>query len=178
MRETLGGPGLATAPSVERLFSTPANPAMGPQWFVLQTKPGQERRAREQLLQAGYRCILPMHDRSAAAGAPAREPRFARYAFVQLEDAAAQLARLYALQAVTGLLHIAGRPAPVPGPLLARLLSAGDDVGGEGGSRPGYPDLGTALNGHGVARALALIELMCNAPDAELAPAAPVLQAA
>jgi transcriptional antiterminator RfaH len=86
-------------------------------WYVVQTKRGQECRARDHLQRQGFRCVLPLvqveriHRRTRVW---AVEPLFARYLFIELGNAAANWSVLRSTRGVSQLVSFGGLPAKLP----------------------------------------------------------------
>lgn len=83
-------------------------------WYVVQTKPRQERLARENLLRQSYRVYLPwlkVLKQFRSRQAIAFEPLFPRYLFFQPCDATHSIAPVRSTQGVTSVVRFGGVPA-------------------------------------------------------------------
>lgn len=82
------------------------NTVTAARWFVLQSKPRQERRALENLRNQGYECLLPLYSRERLRRGKrerVEEPLFPRYLFVHLNEVTSNW---YALRSTYGVTHI------------------------------------------------------------------------
>ena len=101
--------------------------APGDGWYVVQTKPRQERRALEHLERQGFRCMLPLV-RIERIRRRTRiwndEPLFARYLFIRIADANVRWHLLRSTRGVTQLVCFGGVPASVPAGWMEAFLRA------------------------------------------------------
>ena len=104
------------------VLSTPTPEA----WYVVQTRPRQEVRAREHLERQGIRCALPLL-RVEKIRRRTRlwvdEPLFARYLFVELGGTDARWNVLRSTRGVTRLVEFGGVPAKMPADWMDAFLS-------------------------------------------------------
>ncbi|MDO8298689.1 transcription/translation regulatory transformer protein RfaH [Lacisediminimonas sp.] len=144
-------------------------------WYVIHTKPRQERRAWQNLVQQGYECYLPLMPRMklrAGDAAIVEEPLFPRYLFVQLDDSLTGKgwAPIRSTKGVSRLVTFGAEPATVSDDLLgalrrrqdaarpAPLYAAGDQVRIATGAFSGLDAV--YLMDDGERRAMVLIELL------------------
>jgi transcriptional antiterminator RfaH len=93
-------------------------------WYVVQTKPRQEFRARENLERQQFRCLLPLIRVQKLRRGTAtwiEEPLFARYLFVELGCADARWHLLRSTRGVTQLVTFGGVPARLPNEWVSGL---------------------------------------------------------
>jgi len=88
------------------------------QWYLIHTKPRQERRALENLEQQGYTCFLPLYlSEKLVKGRPlfAEEPLFPRYLFIYLATGmdAKSWAPIRSTNGVSSLVRFGDSPARV-----------------------------------------------------------------
>lgn len=104
-------------------------PARAPEaWYVVQTKPRQEFRAREHLERQGFRCVLPLlrvEKIRRRMRQWVEEPLFARYLFVELGDADARWSVLRSTRGVSQVVRFGGVPARIPADWMASFFSCG-----------------------------------------------------
>jgi len=94
-------------------LSTPAPEA----WYVVQTKPRQELRAREHLERQGFQCVLPLLRVEKIRRGTRQwvdEPLFARYLFIELGGENVRWNVLRSTRGVTQLVQFGGVPAKMP----------------------------------------------------------------
>ena len=146
-------------------------------WYLIHTKPRQEKLALENLARQGYACYLPClrrEQRRAAAVVLVDEPLFPRYLFIQLDQAseAKSWGPIRSTRGVSRLVCFGKLPARVNERLIeilrqreatldqtpVRLLNPGDRVGFTEGAFSGLE--GVYQNPDGESRALVLIELL------------------
>ena len=95
-------------------------------WYVVQTKPRQEPRARDHLEYQGIRCILPMlrvEKLRRRVRQWVDEPFFARYLFIELGGADAKWNVLRSTRGVSRVVQFGGVPAKVPSEWMNAFLS-------------------------------------------------------
>lgn len=97
-----------------------------PAWYVVHSKPREERRAFANLANQGYRCYLP--ERVVASVRRGRrtlrrEPLFPRYLFIELDDTleARSWAPIRSSKGVAGLVAFGGAPVCVESGLIEGL---------------------------------------------------------
>ena len=103
-------------------LSTPTSEA----WYVVQTKPRQELRAREHLERQGFRCVLPLLRVEKIRRRTRQwvyEPLFARYLFIELGGADAKWNVLRSTRGVSQVVQFGGVPAKVPSEWMNAFLS-------------------------------------------------------
>jgi transcriptional antiterminator RfaH len=86
-------------------------------WYVVQTKPRQEARARENLQNQGIRCTLPLLRVERIRRRTRQwvdEPLFSRYLFIELGGVNAKWNALRSTRGVSQLVQFGGVPAKVP----------------------------------------------------------------
>ena len=102
--------------------STPTSEA----WYVVQTKPRQELRARQHLERQGFRCVLPLLRVEKIRRRSRQwvdEPLFARYLFIELGSADARWNVLRSTRGVSQVVQFGGVPAKVPSEWMNAFLS-------------------------------------------------------
>ncbi len=97
-------------------------------WYLIHSKPRQEKTAREHLERQGYPCYLPvlrLEKIRRGAVAEVEEALFPRYLFVQLDtgSGARSWAPIHSTQGVTRLVRFGLEPARVDEGLIAELKS-------------------------------------------------------
>jgi len=140
-------------------------------WYVAQTKPRQEYRALENLINQGYECVLPEYqcERLRQGVRVLRnEPLFPRYLFIRLNTVSMDWGPIRSTYGVVGLVRFGGVPASVPEGLVEamikrsvpqqNLFSAGDQVSITTGPFAGLE--GIFEQDDGVARVVILLEFM------------------
>lgn len=141
-------------------------------WYVVQTKPRQEFRAREHLARQGFRCLLPLLQVEKIrrhARVWAEEPLFARYLFIELGGADANWSVLRSTRGVSRLVEFGGVPARLPGGWIGtflacerlpvrRLFAPGERVAVAHGPLAGLEGIFESPDGE--ARAIVLLELL------------------
>ncbi len=100
-------------------------------WYVIHTKPRQEMRAWQNLVQQGYACYLPLMPRlkvRAGDTAIVDEPLFPRYLFVRLSDSPAGKgwAPIRSTKGVSRLVTFGAEPATISDDLLSAIRSRQD----------------------------------------------------
>jgi len=150
-------------------------------WYVLQTKPHQEIRVLEALRSQDYKCFLPMRkgkNRGVQAPRVASWPLFPRYLFVQIPAGSFDARQLRQLQGVSGLVKLPGAYAVVPDGMIMALQSSAGSHERLSDSEIELAEFGNsslALDRiydmpDGDARALALVELICQPQQGALMP--------
>ncbi|WP_459616163.1 transcription/translation regulatory transformer protein RfaH [Bordetella sp. 2513F-2] len=99
---------------------------MAMHWYLIHTKPRQERIALQNLEQQGYACYLPVvHVERLHQGrlAVAAEPLFPRYLFIQLDTGsdAKSWSPLRSTRGVSNLVSFGTEPARIDAALVAQL---------------------------------------------------------
>lgn len=149
-------------------------------WYLLQTKPYQEARALETLRSHQYACFLPIHrSKKVLSGTQGiiGEPLFSRYLFIQLSHVENEAGDVQRLDGVSRLLMVNNRFATVSDAIISALLNLNPLQARE--QVDGFvqrPCVFSALDGlHGLpdgeARALTLIEMICQPKNTLVAPA-------
>ncbi len=93
-------------------------------WYVLQSRPRQEKRALENLRNQGFECLLPLYQRDRlrrGKRVQVDEPLFPRYLFVRLDQI---VSNWYALRSTYGVSHIVRfgeTPAAIADAVVARF---------------------------------------------------------
>lgn len=85
-------------------------------WFVLQSRPRQERRALENLRNQGFECLLPLYLRERLRRGKreqVEEPLFPRYLFVRLNEVTSNWYALRSTYGVTNIVRFGDIPAAV-----------------------------------------------------------------
>ena len=94
-------------------------------WYVVQTKPRQELRAREHLERQGFRCALPLL-RVEKIRRQTRlwvdEPLFSRYLFIELDPANAKWNVFRSTRGVSRVVEFGGLPAKMPADWIEAVL--------------------------------------------------------
>ncbi|HEC16388.1 MAG TPA: transcription/translation regulatory transformer protein RfaH [Sedimenticola sp.] len=101
-------------------------------WYLIYTKPQQERRALENLERQGFEAFLPLlrtFRRRRGKRLEVLEPMFPRYLFVHLSEAVDNWAPIRSTLGVSRLVQFGGEPARAPIGLV-RILQAGTDEAG------------------------------------------------
>lgn len=140
-------------------------------WYLVQSKPGQARRAAEQLQNQGYGCFLPLvtvEKLQRQQRVQVEEPLFPGYLFIQLgpED---NWAPIRSTRGVNRLVAFNGQPLPVADALITDirqrcgeqpqpLLAAGDAVRLQGGAFAGLEAVFHCFDGE--QRAIILLNLL------------------
>lgn len=102
-------------------------------WYLVHTKPKQERRALDNLQRQGYPCFLPLVPvESVRRGrlAVVEQALFPRYLFIQLDDSlhARAWGPVRSTLGVTRLVSFGLQPARVPDDLIAQLRQQLQDL--------------------------------------------------
>jgi transcriptional antiterminator RfaH len=142
------------------------------QWYVIHTKPRQERRALDNLERQGFQAWLPTIEmEKLRRGKLTRvvEPMFSRYLFIQLDKTQTNWSPIRSTLGVSKLVSFGNVPAVVPDALIEALqqadgaqreylLKEGDAVQFVSGPLQGLE--GILQQRDGELRALVLIELI------------------
>lgn len=117
-------------------------------WYLILTRPRQERIALENIERQGYGAFLPLM-RSSKRRHGGRlvdvvEPMFPRYLFVRLNTTTDNWRPLHSTLGVTTLVRFGTEPARVPGSLVELLRKQGDEEGIRNIARP-EPKPGTRV---------------------------------
>jgi transcriptional antiterminator RfaH len=100
---------------------------MIPQWFLAQLKPNADQRARRNLERQHFMTFQPLERRTRLRGGKfttVLSPFFPGYLFISYPENPAPWSLVNSTYGVTRLVSFAGKPAPVPGPILAALKAA------------------------------------------------------
>jgi transcriptional antiterminator RfaH len=105
-------------------------------WYLIHTKPRQEKSALQNLTQQGYACylpILPTEKLRQGSLTVADEPLFPRYLFIQLGmgDSARSWSPIRSTKGVSRLVSFGNEPAKVDDRLIDLLKSQEDAVQGQ-----------------------------------------------
>ncbi len=101
-------------------------------WYLIYTKPRQERIAVDNLERQGYHTYLPLlRQRRRRAGRYTQmvEPLFPRYLFINLDEQTDNWAPIRSTLGVTGLVRFGGMPARVPDALVDAIRESADPEG-------------------------------------------------
>lgn len=93
-------------------------------WYLVYTKPRQEKLARENLVRQGYQVYLPLiraRRRRKGAFVPVVEPMFPRYLFIHLDQETDNWGPIRSTYGVTGLVYFGFKPASVSAGLVRNL---------------------------------------------------------
>lgn len=112
-----------------------------PHWYLLFTKPREDARAQEHLLNQGYEIFRPMlrhHTLHKGVQKTLVESLFPRYIFIHLDEHASNWARLRSTRGVAALVKFNELPAVVPEALMQELKSSvgPDDIIDRTGVQP------------------------------------------
>lgn len=94
-------------------------------WFLIYTKPKQEKVAETNLVRQGYRVYLPyvqLSKRRQGGYQMISEPMFPPYLFIYLNPISDNWAPIRSTKGVTSLVRFGGMPAKVPTPLIEFLM--------------------------------------------------------
>ena len=141
-------------------------------WYAVHTKPRQEARALENLLNQGFECFLPMMEVEKIRRqkvSRVTEPMFSRYLFIRLNDVNHNWSPIRSTLGVSKLVSFGHVPAKVPGEFIhflreappaavARLFEPGDSVRVAHGPLAGVEGVYQAHDGE--TRAFVLVELL------------------
>lgn len=99
-------------------------------WYVAQTKPRQELRARANLENQAFEVALPMltiERVKRGKRSPTTEPLFPGYIFVKISDYSQSFHKIRSTFGVTKLVKFGDTPAKLSDDLVVQMLSLGDD---------------------------------------------------
>lgn len=122
----------ATGASDGQARARHAEPDAPGRWYLVQSKPRQERLACENLRRQHYEAFLPlvrMHGRRKGEAYARVEPMFPRYLFVRLRPAHDNFAPIRSTLGVTQLVRFGDAYARAPDELVASLQAAADADG-------------------------------------------------
>ena len=152
---------------VANVFPAPASEA----WYVDQTKPRQDLRARDHLERQGLRCMLPLvrlEKIRRGIRQWSEEPLFARYLFIEIGGPEARWSALRSTRGVTRIVRFGGVPAKLPSGWAdaitsfhrepVRLFAAGQRIVVTNGPFRGLEGIYQLADGE--ARAIVLLELL------------------
>ena len=94
-------------------------------WYVLQSKPREEKRALENLRNQGFECLLPMYSRERLRRGKREqvdEPLFPRYLFVHLDEVTSNWYVLRSTYGVTNIVRFGQIPAAISDDIVARFV--------------------------------------------------------
>jgi transcription elongation factor/antiterminator RfaH len=103
--------------------------AQGARWYLVHTRPNNERKAELNLQAQGLKTFLPQIEktvRHARRLATVRRPLFARYLFVSLDIGRDQWFPINSTIGVSRLVAQEGRPIPLPFGIVETLLAHSD----------------------------------------------------
>ena len=112
-------------------------------WYLIYSKPQQERLARENLERQGYQTYLPLiRNRKRRQGRYVAivEPMFPRYLFVHLSDEHDNWGPIRSTFGVANLVRFGARAARVPGDLILMLREREDDAGVQNLPQPEFKE--------------------------------------
>jgi len=140
-------------------------------WYLLKTKPHQERRALENLCNQGFECFLPLYLRERLRRGKREnieEPLFPSYLFIHLDSIVSNWSVLRSTYGVANIVRFGDNPARVPDAVIdaiverqqnkVQLYQPGDPVRITKGPFAGLE--GIFEQNDGEARVLILLELM------------------
>lgn len=93
-------------------------------WFVLQSRPRQEKRALSNLEAQGFECLLPLYQRERLRRGKrdqVDEPLFPRYLFVHLDEVTSNWSALRSTYGVTNIVRFGLTPASIDDTIVARF---------------------------------------------------------
>jgi transcriptional antiterminator RfaH len=96
-------------------------------WYAIYTKPRQEQRAADNLMNQGYNCFLPTMTVDKVknnAVVKVQQPLFGRYLFIELSASTSNWMPIRSTKGVSNMVSFANKPARVPGDLIAALQAA------------------------------------------------------
>lgn len=99
-------------------------------WHLLMTKPREDERAEQHLLNQGYELFRPMlrqYRIRQGKQVAVTEPLFPRYLFIRLDDVLSNWASIRSTRGVASLVRFAELPAVVPDSLVDMLKSQCQD---------------------------------------------------
>lgn len=108
------------------MSSQALTPTFQANWYVIHTKPRQERVALENLERQGYRCYLPMLQAQRIRRGKWQEIEecmFRRYLFIRLIAGQSNFAPIRNTRGVSGLVRFGVTPAIVPDEMVEALMA-------------------------------------------------------
>jgi transcriptional antiterminator RfaH len=114
------------------VFSKRAKAIFMRHWHLLMTKPREDERAEQHLLNQGYEIFRPLLKRYSIKGGkqvPVTEPLFPRYIFINLDDVLSNWSKLRSTRGVAKLVKFTDMPAIVPQVLIDGLKCKCGDSG-------------------------------------------------
>jgi transcriptional antiterminator RfaH len=99
-------------------------------WHLLMTKPREDERAEQHLLNQDYELFRPLirqYRLRKGKQVAVTEPLFPRYIFIRLDDVFSNWARIRSTRGVSGLVRFTEMPAKVPGDLINLLRAQCSD---------------------------------------------------
>lgn len=108
------------------------NISAGPAWYLIYTKPQQERVAKDNLERQGYEIYLPMLQKRIRKGRSyhyRNDPIFPRYLFIQLSEQLDDWGPIRSTIGVTHLVKFGNQPAALPDELITQLKLSESDEG-------------------------------------------------
>jgi len=102
------------------------------EWYLIYSKPRQERIAQENLVRQGYETYLPLvyqRRRQRSQQRLSAEPMFPRYLFIHLDDVVDNWKPIRSTVGVARMVSFGETPAKVPETLIGTLKSHEDDAG-------------------------------------------------
>jgi transcriptional antiterminator RfaH len=96
-------------------------------WYAIYTKPRQEQRAADNLLNQGYNCFLPtmaVEKVKNNAVIKVQQPLFGRYLFIELSASTSNWMPIRSTKGVSNMVSFANKPARVPSDLITALKAA------------------------------------------------------
>jgi transcriptional antiterminator RfaH len=144
-------------------------------WYAIYTKPRQEQRATDNLLNQGYCCFLPTMTVDKVknnAVIKVQQPLFGRYLFIELSASTSNWMPIRSTKGVSNMVAFANKPARVPRALIEALQAAPalmhskfepqQQLTVQSGAFAGLPAIFQRLvsEPNGESRALVLVELL------------------
>lgn len=109
----------------QTLIEPIGQPLVKPRWYVLQSRPRQEKRALQNLQNQGFECLLPLYPRERlrrGKRVEVEEPLFPRYLFVHLDQINSNWYALRNTYGVTNIVRFGYIPAAVPDEVVAAFV--------------------------------------------------------
>ena len=142
-------------------------------WYLLQSKPRQERRALENLCKQGFECFLPIYLRERMLRNKRQmveEPLFPRYIFIRLDSVVSNWSVLHSTYGVASIVRFGEQPARVQDsvidaivrlqPANVQIFQLGDQIRITDGAFAGLE--GIFEQNDGESRVLILMEIMAK----------------
>ena len=110
-------------------------------WYLIYTKPKQEKLAEVHLARQGYRIYLPLFrslQRRQGRYQAVVEPMFSRYLFICLNASTDNWAPIRSTRGVASLVRFGGVPAKVPTQLIKLLIESEHNGAGEQPKAPEF----------------------------------------